>query len=206
MEVVGDKRWTRQLPPLGVQDDLALLLSNLLQEPFQRYAARLVGKAVDDAACRKVEEAIAVLTNVLIGNGPTVQGLDIFIVHGDCSAGVFDDLVPIGENVVARCTVRVVNGIRLAQDRFSIQLNRSVILLVAKRLIPGRLQLGRVNFSSLIKSISILKHPVQGSKQTSSDSCPTVDSSTSGSFSDSSAAFLDSWDKRQFFFFFILLT
>lgn len=207
LQVVGDKGGTGELLALGLEDGLALALGNLLQQPFERVAADLVGEAVHDAAGGEIEQGLAKLLEVFVGDGSSVQGLDILVVHGQGGRGVFHDLIPIRQHIVTRGPVGVVNGVGLAEDSLSVQLNGSVIVLGAVGLVTGNLELFCVVLSSLsciIKkknrsawsTLLFLPHETLIANtghfraHTSSDSCPTVDSSTSGISSTGSSAFL----------------
>lgn len=52
--------------------------------------------------------------------GSTIEGFDVFGVHGDGSGAIFHDFVPVTESIVAGGSVRVVDGIRFAEDGFAI--------------------------------------------------------------------------------------
>lgn len=196
LEVVGNKCRAWELLALGGQDGLALLFRNLLQQSLQGDTAGLVAEAIDDAACSEIKKGLAELFKMLICDGPAIQGLDVLTVHGNCGAGVLDDLLPLGQDVIASSTVGVVDRVRLADNSFSVEINSLIIILGTKCLVSSRLEFRRIGFSSLYwktkkkKKISNANEKtLHRTQRTSSDNCPTVASSTSGSSSDGSSAF-----------------
>ena len=81
---------------------------------------------------------------------PAVECLDIFAVEGNRRCSVFDDLVPVSQSIVARGTVRVEYGIRLAQNSLAVKLDGFIVALITICLIASNLELGRVFLSLLL--------------------------------------------------------
>lgn len=105
LDVVGDEGWARKSLALSGHDSLTLGLSYLLQQPLNSLGARCGLEAVDDAAGGKVEKCLAVLLQLLVGIGASVQCLDIFIVELERSGSIFDNLLPLMFCVEARSAV-----------------------------------------------------------------------------------------------------
>lgn len=160
LQVVGDKGGAGELLALGLEDGLALALGNLLQQPFERVTADLVREAVHDTAGGEIEQGLAKLLEVFVGDGSSVQGLDVLVVHGQRGGGIVHNLIPIREHIVTGGPVGVVNGVGLADDSLSVQLNGPVVVLGAVGLVTGNLEFFCVVMSGLlcIKWISLLPH------------------------------------------------
>lgn len=150
LQVVGDKGGAGKLPALGLEDSLTLPLRDLLQQSFERVPADLVGETVHDTAGGEVEQGLAELFEVLIGDSPAIQGLDVLVVHVQGCGGVLHDLIPIRQNIVTGGTVRVVDRVGLADDGLSIQHNGIVVVLGAIGFVAGSLQLTSVRFPGLL--------------------------------------------------------
>lgn len=154
LQVVGDKGSAGKLLAASLQDGLALLLGNLLQKALQGVTADVVGESIDDAAGGEVEEGVAVLLEVLVGNGATVQGLDVFAVHGKGGAGVLNNLLPVGLDIVTSGAVGIEDGVGLADDGLAVQLDGSGVVLDTVGLVTGSLQLGGVFLAGLAVTVS----------------------------------------------------
>lgn len=81
---------------------------------------------------------------MLIGSRAAVDGLDVVGVHVDGSGGVLNDLVPLAHGAVAGGTVRVEDGVGLADDGLAVQVDGLVVGLVAVGLVSGLLELGSI--------------------------------------------------------------
>lgn len=149
LEVVGDKGWAGKLLPLGLQDGLTLVFRNLLQESFERATADLVGETVHDAAGGEIEQSFAELSEVFVRNRSSVQSLDVLVVHRKRSRGVLDNLFPFRQNIVAGGTVGVEDGVGLAQNGLSVQVNGVVVVLGAIGLVTSSLKLASVRLLGL---------------------------------------------------------
>lgn len=150
LQVVGDKGGAGELPALGLEDSLPLPLRDLLQQSFERVPADLVGETVHDTAGGEVEQGLAKHLEVLVGDGPAVQSLDILVVHVQGCGGVFHDLIPIRQNIVTGGTVRVVDGVGPADDGLSIQHNGIVVILGAIGFVTSGLEFPSVHFLGLL--------------------------------------------------------
>lgn len=150
LEVVGNESGTGELLALGLENGLTLVLRNLLQKSLEGVTAHFVGETVHDAASGEIEESFAVLLEVLVGNGATVQGLDVLAVHLERGGGVLHDLFPFRHDIVAGGTVGVVDGIGLANDSLSVEFDGSVVILGAVGLVTGGLQLTGVYLFGLL--------------------------------------------------------
>lgn len=144
LEIVGNEGGAGELLALGLEDGLTLMLRNLLQQSLEGVTAHFVGESVHDAAGGEIEESFAVLLEMLVGNGTTVQGLDVLAVHLERRGGVLHDLFPFRHDIVAGGTVGVVDGIGLANDSLSVEFDSSVVVLGAVGLVTGGLQLAGV--------------------------------------------------------------
>lgn len=150
LEVVGNESGAGELLALGLENGLTLMLRNLLQKSLEGVTAHFVGETVHDAAGGEIEESFAVLLEVLVGNGATVQGLDVLAVHLERGGGVLHDLSPFRHDIVAGGTVGVVDGIGLANDSLSVEFDGSVVVLGAVGLVTGGLQLTGVYLFGLL--------------------------------------------------------
>lgn len=95
---------------------------------------------------------------MFIRNSSPVQGLDILAIHGKGSSGVFDNLLPFGQDIVAGSAVRVEDRVRFTKDSFSVKFDRLVVVLRAVSLVTGSLQLRSIGFSCLQSSVSASAH------------------------------------------------
>lgn len=50
----------------------------------------------------------------------SVQGFDVFRVHGNRGAGVLDHLIPLAQYIIAGGAIGVVDRIGLAEDGFAV--------------------------------------------------------------------------------------
>ena len=144
LEVVGNKGWAGKLLALGLQNGLALVFRNLLQESFERVTANLVGETVHDAAGGEIEQGFAELSEVLVRNGSSVESFNVLVVHRERSRSVLDNLFPFRQYVVAGGTVGVENGVGLAQNGLSVQVNGVVVVLRTIGLVTSSLKLSSV--------------------------------------------------------------
>lgn len=149
LEVVGDKGWAGKLLALGLQNGLTLVFRNLLQESLERVTANLVGETVHDAAGGEIEQGFAELSEVFVRNRSSVQSLDVLVVHRKRSRGVLDNLFPFRQNIVAGGTVGVEDGVGLAQNGLSVQVNGVVVVLGAIGLVTSSLKLASVRLLGL---------------------------------------------------------
>lgn len=149
LEIVRNEGRARELLALRLNNGLSFPLSNLLQESFQSNTADLVGEAVNDAAGSKVKKSLAELLQVFVCNSSPVQGFDVLAVHGESGTGIFDNLLPLRQNVVAGGTVRVEDWVGLAENGLSVELNGFVVVLGAIRLVSSSLELGCVSLPCL---------------------------------------------------------
>lgn len=144
LEIVGDEGGAGELLALGLEDGLTFVFRNLLQKSLEGVTAHFVGETVHNAAGGEIEESFAVLLEVLVGNGATVQGLDVPAVHLERGGGILHDLFPFRHDIVAGGTVGIVDGIGLANDSLSIEFDSSVVVFGAVGFVTGGLQLAGV--------------------------------------------------------------
>lgn len=86
---------------------------------------------------------------MLVRNGSSVEGLDVLVVHRERSRGVLDNLFPFRQNIVAGGTVGVEDGVGLAQNGLSVQVNGVVVVLGAIGLVTSSLKLTSVRLLGL---------------------------------------------------------
>lgn len=78
---------------------------------------------------------------MLVGIGTSIQSLDVIRVQGDGGRGVFDNLVPDAQSIVAGSAVGVEDRVGLAKDSLGVQLNGLVVVLAAVGLVARGLEL-----------------------------------------------------------------
>ena len=151
LQVVANKGVARELDRAVGQHLLSLLLGELLQEALDGLGARLVLEAVDDAGRGEVEQGLAIHLEVLVGVCATVQRLDVLGIEVNGSSGVFDNLVPVSQCVEAGGTVRVEDGVGLADDGLGVEVDGPVVLLGPVGFVAGVLELGGIVVALLLR-------------------------------------------------------
>jgi hypothetical protein len=142
LDVVGDKgRAGKLVGVLGLDDIVGLNLSNLLQETLNGVGARLVLELINDAAGGEIEEGLAVLLEMLVCIGTSVESLDVGGVQVNGSSSILDNVIPDAQGIVASSTVGVEDGVGLAQNSLRVEVDGLVVVLAAIGLVAGILEL-----------------------------------------------------------------
>lgn len=150
LEVVADEGRAGKLRRLGLEDLLGLVLGELLQEALDGLGALLVAETIDDAAGSEVEESVTVAAKLVVGIGTAVEGLDIVGVELEGGGGIGDNLLPLGEGIVASGAVGEVDGVGLADDGLGIEVDGLVEVLGTVSLVSELLQLSSVGLALLL--------------------------------------------------------
>lgn len=150
LEVVADEGRAGELRGLGLEDLLGLVLGELLEEALDGLGALLVAEAVDDAAGGEIEKSVAVTAKLVVSIGTAVQGLDVVWVELEGGGGIGDNLLPLGEGIVASGAVGEVDGVGLADDGLGVEFDGLVEVLGTVGLVSELLQLGSVRLALLL--------------------------------------------------------
>ena len=120
LQIVGDEGRTRKLVRLILQNRSPLLFCHLLEQPLDALGALIVSELVNDATRGIVKQRLADPAQMFVGMCASIQGLDVFRIHGDRCACIFDHLIPLAQNIIAGGSVGVVDRVGLAEEGFAV--------------------------------------------------------------------------------------
>ncbi len=81
---------------------------------------------------------------MLVGVRSSVEGLDVFRIHGDGRTGIFYNLIPLAKSIVAGSAVGVVDWIWFAKNGLAVEVDGLVVVFGSIGLVARSLQLSSI--------------------------------------------------------------